>query len=265
MSPLLAAAQAHFVEREMKQIEAPQAAPEPDPEPDPSPPLPDVIVLPDQSVASSKPTPQEPVAPLPSVQKAEAFKPAQTDSVAEVQTPPPPPPRPPYSGIPFEGAGYMALRDRERREQAERDQERARLQEEARKQGRPGGLSRLTRGKAPRLSASLEFPVVWEFAVVENLREKERCKSSRLTPPRPRPLPTRRRRFCVAGERAGRMKSDLRESQYNGTPRDPRNGPGSLGMMTIVVTNLGTDINNPAASSGSCSGMPGSPPWTMAR
>ena len=66
MSPLLAAAQAHFVEREMKQIEAPQAAP------DPSPPLPDVIVLPDQSVASSKPTPQEPVAPLPSVQKAEA-------------------------------------------------------------------------------------------------------------------------------------------------------------------------------------------------
>lgn len=37
MSPLLAAAQAHFVEREMKQIEASQAAPEPDPEPDPSP------------------------------------------------------------------------------------------------------------------------------------------------------------------------------------------------------------------------------------
>ena len=146
ISPLLAAAQAHFVEREMKQIEAPQAAPEPDPEPDPSPPLPDVIVLPDQSVASSKPTPQEPVAPLPSVQKAEAFKPAQMDSVAEVQTPPPPPPRPPYSGIPFAGAGYMALRDRERREQAERDQERARLQEEARRQGRPGG--QLTREEA---------------------------------------------------------------------------------------------------------------------
>jgi hypothetical protein len=122
--------------------------------------------------------------------------------------------------------------------------------------------------------------VVWESAVVENLREKERCKSSRRTPPRPRPLlkafrpvsfapnfdrqlllvrlfapvterpritPTRQRRFCVAGERAERMKSDLRESQHNGTPRDPGNGPGSLGMMTIVVTNLGTDINNPGS------------------
>jgi hypothetical protein len=35
-------------------------------------------------------------------------------------------------------------------------------------------LSRLTRGKALRLSASLEFPVVWESAVVENLRERKR-------------------------------------------------------------------------------------------
>ena len=56
----------------MKQIEAPQAAPEPDPEPDPSPPLPDVIVLPDQSVASSKPTPQEPVDPNKPLPAAEA-------------------------------------------------------------------------------------------------------------------------------------------------------------------------------------------------
>ena len=47
----------------------------------------------------------------------------------------------------------------------------------------------------------------------------------------------------MAGERAERMKSDLSESQHNGTPR----GPGSLGMMTIVVTNLGTDINNPGS------------------
>jgi len=39
------------------------------------------------------------------------------------------------------------------------------------------------------------------------------------------------------------MKSDLREPQHNGTPC----GPGSLGMMTIVVTNLGTDINNPGS------------------
>ena len=49
--------------------------------------------------------------------------------------------------------------------------------------------------------------------------------------------------LCVAGERAERMKSDLREPQYNGTPC----GPGSLGMMTIVVTNLGTDISNPGS------------------
>ena len=142
MSPLLAAAQAHFVEREMKQIEAPQATPEPESS---SLPLPDVIVLPDKSAASSEAAPQEAAVPPPSVQQAEASVPAMKDPADDIK-PAPPPPKPPYSGIPFEGAGYMALRDRERREQAERDQERARLREEARKQGRPGG--QLTREEA---------------------------------------------------------------------------------------------------------------------
>ena len=52
MSPLLQAAQAHFVEEEMRRLAAPKTEPEPETSPPPS--LPEFIALPDESVVPSE-------------------------------------------------------------------------------------------------------------------------------------------------------------------------------------------------------------------
>jgi len=52
MSPLLQAAQAHFVEEEMRQLAAPKTEHEPETSPPPS--LPEFIALPDESVVPSE-------------------------------------------------------------------------------------------------------------------------------------------------------------------------------------------------------------------
>ena len=110
------AAQAHFVEEEMRQLAAPKT--EPEPEPSPSPSLPESIALPDESVVPSESVALESTTPPPSVQIPEAPEPAPDAS----------PSRPSHSGIPADAAAFMALKEKEREAQ----------QEERRKQ-LPGG------------------------------------------------------------------------------------------------------------------------------
>ena len=65
MSPLLQAAQAHFVEEEMRQLAGPKTEPAPEPS---APPPPAVIALPDESVVPSESAPPESTTRPPSVQ-----------------------------------------------------------------------------------------------------------------------------------------------------------------------------------------------------
>ena len=116
MSPLLQAAQAHFVEEEMRQLAAPKTEPEPEPSPPPS--LPEFIALPDESVVPSESVAPESTTRPPSVQIPEAPEPAPEAS----------PSKPPGAGIPADAAAFMALKAKEREAQ----------QEERRKQ-LPGG------------------------------------------------------------------------------------------------------------------------------
>ena len=112
MSPLLQAAQAHFVEEEMRQLAAPKTEPEPEPSPPPS--LPESIELPDESVVPSESAALESTTPPTSVQITEE--------------PEASPSKPPGAGIPADAAAFMALKAKEREAQ----------QEERRKQ-LPGG------------------------------------------------------------------------------------------------------------------------------
>ena len=116
MSPLLQAAQAHFVEEEMRQLAAPKTEPEPEPSPPPS--LPESIALPDESVVPSESVAPESTTRPPSVQIPEVPEPAPEAS----------PSKPPGAGIPADAAAFMALKAKEREAQ----------QEERRKQ-LPGG------------------------------------------------------------------------------------------------------------------------------
>jgi hypothetical protein len=115
MSPLLQAAQAHFVEEEMRQLAAPKTEPEPEPSPPPS--LTESITLPNSVVRSESVAPESTTRP-PSVQIPEAPEPAPEAS----------PSKPPGAGIPADAAAFMALKAKEREAQ----------QEERRKQ-LPGG------------------------------------------------------------------------------------------------------------------------------
>jgi hypothetical protein len=112
MSPLLQAAQAHFVEEEMRQLAAPKTEPEPEPSPRPS--LPGSIALPESVVSVAL----ESTTPPTSVQIPEETEPAPEAS----------PSKPPGAGIPADAAAFMALKAKEREAQ----------QEERRKQ-LPGG------------------------------------------------------------------------------------------------------------------------------
>ena len=115
MSPLLQAAQAHFVEEEMRQLAAPKTEPEPETSPPPS--LTESITLPNSVVRSESVAPESTTRP-PSVQIPEAPEPAPEAS----------PSKPPGAGIPADAAAFMALKAKEREAQ----------QEERRKQ-LPGG------------------------------------------------------------------------------------------------------------------------------
>ncbi len=115
MSPLLQAAQAHFVEEEMRQLAAPKTEPEPEPSPPPS--LPESIALPESVVPSESVAPESTTPPT-SVQIPEEPEPAPEAS----------PSKPPGAGIPADAAAFMALKAKEREAQ----------QEERRKQ-LPGG------------------------------------------------------------------------------------------------------------------------------
>ena len=75
MSPLLQAAQAHFVEEEMRQLAAPKTEPAPEPSPPPS--LPESIALPDESVVPSESVALESTTRPPSVQIPEVPEPLQ--------------------------------------------------------------------------------------------------------------------------------------------------------------------------------------------
>jgi hypothetical protein len=115
MSPLLQAAQAHFVEEEMRQLAAPKTEPEPETSRPPS--LPEFIALPDESVVPSESAAPESTTPPTSVQIPEKTEPAPEAS-----------PSKPPTGIPADAAAFMALKAKEREAQ----------QEERRKQ-LPGG------------------------------------------------------------------------------------------------------------------------------
>ena len=106
MSPLLAAAQAHFVEEEMRQLATPKTEPEPEPSPPPS--LPESIALP-ESVVPSESVALESTTPPPSVQIPEEPEPAPEAL----------PSKPSYSGIPADAAAFMALKAKEREAQQE--------------------------------------------------------------------------------------------------------------------------------------------------
>ena len=123
MSPLLQAAQQAVIEEQQKQL-PPPAAKMVEPV--------EVEAVGEKPAAAEIFSPHEPEKPL----EVEPVK-----AVIEPVTPVSPVQEP---DLPR--GDYMAFRARERREQAERDQERARLQEEARRQGRPGG--QLTREEA---------------------------------------------------------------------------------------------------------------------
>ena len=96
MSPLLQAAQAHFVEEEMRQLAAPEAVDEPPPPP----PTESVIVMPSVQIPEAPAMETPPPEPTPE---------SKSDPTPETK-----PAKPPYSGIPAQAAAFMQAKEARR-------------------------------------------------------------------------------------------------------------------------------------------------------
>ena len=159
MSPLLQAAQAHFVEEEMRQFAAPKTEPAPEPSP---PPPPAVIALPDESAVLSESAPPESTTPPPSGQIPEVPEPAPEAS----------PSKPPGAGIPANAAAFMALKAKEREAQ----------QEERRKQ-LPGGQIPAKDWFQPDPQEGPEIVRFTRIPGSRGIRRRRRNRQSATAPP----------------------------------------------------------------------------------